>query len=406
MSLTKKLIGAGTALLLFMFLSVGLAGAHDFRTGDNILTNQNEVINETVFAFGTNIDISSEVFGDVICAGQTINISGQIHGDVICAGQTINISGQIDGDIRLASQTVTVSGGVDGNASVISQTLTTQSDGEILGDISVASELVTIGGPVGRDVAVAANNLVIANTVGRDIRGAVENIELLPNAVVGGSIEYTSENEINKSTPASVTGEIKRTQPEKKSVSEGIVFGVSILWIIYIFLAMLVTSMSIALLFPSVLQASSDRAINSPWKVLLIGLLSSLAIPAVLLVLGLTLVGIPLMIILALIWFVVIMLSGPFTAYYLGRLLFSNNRGVIIKMFAGSVLLLALYFIPIVGVFTALGAYWLGTGMIILELMRRTPKPDYSTASLAQEKVITKSTTKAKSKPKKTIKAK
>lgn len=381
MSLSKKLLGVGTILLMFLFLSVGVVNAYDIRTGENIQTTQEKVIDETLYAFGTTINISSEVNGDVICAGQNINISGKINGDIICAGQNINISGQVDGDIRLAAQTITVTGQIDGNASILTQTLVTQSEGEITGDLSVAAELVTIGGPVGRDVAVSASNLVIANTVGRNVKANVEYLELLFNANVEGNIEYTSNNEIKQSPDAVVSGEITRTEPESRQAGRGTIFGIAIAWFIYLFLAMLFTSMAIALLFPSVLQSTTDRIMKSPWRALLVGLTASLVVPVLLIVIGLTIIGLPLMILLGFIWLVVIMLSGPFTAYYIGRLIFTNNRSVLLTMFVGSVVLLALYFIPFVGFLALIGAYWLGTGMIILELMRRTPKPSYVAAA-------------------------
>jgi hypothetical protein len=358
-------------------LSVGVVSAHDFRTGDNVSTAQDEVIDETLYAFGSTINITGEVNGDVICAGQNVNVSGVVHGDVLCAGQTVNISGQVDGDIRLAGQNISITGIVDGNASIVAQTVTSQSEGEIMGDASVAAELVTFGGPVGRDIAVAASNLVIANTIGRNVKANVESLELTSNAVVDGKIEYTSKNEIKQSSNAAVAGEITRSQPENRKQSGASIFGVAIAWFIYIFLAMLFTSMAIALLFPSVLQSTTDRIMKSPWMALLVGLIASFVVPVLLVAIGLTIIGIPLMILLGLIWLVVIMLSGPFTAYYVGRLIFTNNRSVLLTMLVGSVVLLALYFLPFAGFIALVGAYWLGTGMIILELMRRTPKPSY-----------------------------
>jgi cytoskeletal protein CcmA (bactofilin family) len=402
MSIRKSVLGFGVAVLLFLSISVGVVSAQEFRSGSSITTPQNEVIDSTLYASGQTIHINSEVFGDVFCIGQTINISGDIHGDIICAGQTINISGNVDGDIRLAAQTITISSQVDGNASVVTQTLTTQSDGEITGDLTIGAELVTLGGSVGRDVAATASNIVIANNIGRNLIANVETLELLSSAAVEGNIEYTSSNTINQSPNASVGGEINRTEPKDSGSKGAALFGVAIAWFIYMFLAMLFTSMALALIFPSVLQSTTDRIITSPWKALLVGLASSIAIPVFLIILGVTIIGVPLMILLGLMWLVIIMLSGPFTAYYIGRLLFSSARSVLLTMFVGSIVLLVLYFIPVLGVFVLLGVYWLGTGMILLELMRRTPKPVYVSVNSSQAEIESK--TSVKPKPKKTTK--
>src|SRR5687767_8290621 len=104
----KLLLGAAAfGLISFAGLS-GLTSAHSFRSGENVTVNQSQKIDETLFAYGRTIDISTEVQGDIICAGQTINISATVHGDIICAGQTVNITGQVNGDVRLAAQTITL----------------------------------------------------------------------------------------------------------------------------------------------------------------------------------------------------------------------------------------------------------------------------------------------------------
>lgn len=395
MSAIKVFLGFGTVLLLFVFMSIGVVSAHDIRTGDNIVTAQNEVIDETLFAFGKTLDISSEVNGDIFCAGQTINVSGDVHGDVICAGQTINISGNVDGDIRLGGQTVNVSGRVDGNASIVSQTFTLQPSGEITGDLSTGAEDVSLSGPVGRDVAVAGSNVIIANTVGRNVLGSLESLELTSTAVVEGNIEYTSQNELVIDSGAVVSGSIDRNIPESNSSNSSSIFGWAIAWVIYIFLAMLVTSLVLALLIPGVLKSTTDKIIKSPWKALLIGFLASLVAPLILIILGVTVIGIPLMILFGLIWIVIVMLSGPFTAFYLGRLLLSKS-GAFLTMLVGSVVLLVIYFIPIIGIFALIAAYWLGTGMILLELSKRTPEQLVEATEDASPKKSKKSTKKKK----------
>jgi cytoskeletal protein CcmA (bactofilin family) len=374
----KIFIGLVAVFIATAFFMVGIVGAHEIRTGDSIVTTQNEVIDETLFAFGKTLDISSTVNGDVICAGQTVNISGTVKGDVICAAQTLNISGNVDGDIRLAGQTITITGMVDGNATLASQSVTIQSDGEITGDLSVGAEQITLGGPVGRDVAIGGTNVVLASSVGRDIKGTTENLTLTSNAVIGGDIDYTSKNEIQIDNGAVVEGTVDRTVPENNKTSSATVFGFAIAWFIYIFLALLLTSLVLALVIPGVLQATTDRIMKSPWIAVLIGFIASFTVPVILIFFGITIIGLPLMILFGLIWLVIIMLSGPFSAYYIGRLIMPN-RIPIITMLVGSVVLLALYFIPFIGIIALIGAHWLGSGMILQEMFRRNPQPALET---------------------------
>jgi hypothetical protein len=375
----KLFVVLGIVVGAISFAWVGLVNAHSFRTGTNVSTGQTEVINETLFVSGRTIDISSEVYGDVFCAGQTISVSGIIHGDVICAGQTVNVSGKVDGDIRLAGQSVTVGAEVGGNATIASQTFNLESKGKINGDLSVGSSDTTINGSIGRNLAVASENLIISNSVEGNVQATVTNFTLSTNSNVNGNIEYTSKNEVNREQGSEVAGEVTRNQPSQPSTKSktGAVFGFSIAWFIYWFLAMLLTAMVLVLLFPRMFQVVTNRAMPTPWKALLTGFLASLALPLVIFILLITIIGIPLAFIVMFTWLLVLLLSGPLFGYYLGRLILRESRKPLLIMLVGASILLVLYFLPIIGFIALIAATWIGAGMLLLEVFGRTPKPSY-----------------------------
>jgi cytoskeletal protein CcmA (bactofilin family) len=116
-------IGIGVAVLSLAALT-GIAGAQNFKSGDNVTVMSNEIVDSMLFAGGKNINIAGTVNGDVYCAGQTIAITGTINGDVFCAGQTITVSGTVNGSVRLAGQIVTLSGVIDDSATIGAQDLT------------------------------------------------------------------------------------------------------------------------------------------------------------------------------------------------------------------------------------------------------------------------------------------
>lgn len=347
--------------------------------GTNVNTGQSKVINQTVFAAGRNIDINSVVNGDVICAGQTINISGVINGDVICAGQTINVSGKITGDIRLAGQTVNVSADVAGSATIGGQSFTLDSNAKIGRDLSVGATDAVLNGQVGRDVASGATNLTIAGTIGRNVQASVEHLTVASSADVKGNIDYTSVNDLDKQAGAKVGGKVSRSEPKNVAKSKNYaVFGIGFVWFLYWLLAMLLTAIALVLLFPRVFVNVTNKAMPKPWKALLTGLIANILAPLVLIVLAITVVGIPLAIILGLIWILALMLSGPFFGYYIGRLIMPKSKHAVLTMLVGAGLLLIAYFIPLVGLLALAVAIWVGTGMLLLDLFGRTPKPEYA----------------------------
>jgi hypothetical protein len=383
----KKIYLYTFAALIGLMVIIGgtrLASAYDIRSGDNINTSSQKPINDTMFVAGKTVDINNEVFGDVFCAGQNITVTGTIHGDVICAGQTVNVSGVVDGDVRLAGQTVTLGAKVAGNATIGGQSFVTQTGSAIGGDLTVGSTDATLNGSVGRDVVGGGTSIVVNNKVSRHMKIGADKLELGSGARVGGNIDLTSAHDISKNSQAVVSGTVSRTVPKdnESQSNRGAIFGFSIVWFLICLLTMLATAMVLALLFPRLLHTVTQNALPTPWKALLVGFIACIAAPIILITLAATLVGIPLAILFGLAWALLLFLSGPTFAYYLGRLTLRHSTQPLMIMLVGAIILIVLYFIPIIGIIAVLAAMFVGTGTLLLQLAKKMPKPVYSTVGI------------------------
>lgn len=373
----KKLM-AGLAVLAVLVLPLmgfaGVAHAGNFRNGENVVVEQGEVVNGTLFASGNNLEIAGTVDGDIFCAGQTILVTGTVRGDVICAGQTVRIEGNVEGDVRLAGQNVTIAGIVDGNATVAAELFTLAGNGQVR-DAAIAASVVTLNGEIGRDADLGAEQVNVNGSVGRNINADVEKLALGSGASVGGGVNYTSDNELSRATGAVVVGEINQEQPpDNEGPSVGQVLGV----VFIIFLMLMTVSMAMAALFPRVLQRISDNAVESIGMTALIGLVVFILAPAVILILIGSIFGSLLGILLLLAYLLVLSASGPVFGYYIGRLLLRDRTAnPLLYMALGSGLVTALYFVPFVGQVLLLVAGVFGTGMIVREVARRAANPSY-----------------------------
>jgi cytoskeletal protein CcmA (bactofilin family) len=375
-----KIFSAILLVCLLVILGwVRIAKAQSFHSGNTVSLTQKQTIDDTVFAAGRTVDINSTINGDIFCAGQNITIAGTINGDVICAGQTINVSGTVNGDVRLAGQTVTLNAKVSGNATIASQTFTLDPGGSVARDLTLGTTTSTLNGSIGRDVIFGGGNLVVASTVGRNIKASVNELTLASNAKVNGDVNYTSTNDLKKDSGAVVAGSATRTAPTKKSAGRKLsLIGFSIFFFIYWLLALLATGIVLVLLFPRAVHAVSNRAWPAPWWALLTGFIASFAVPIVLTLLAATIIGLPLAIIGGLLWVVALILSGPMFSYYIGRLVLRDSRNVLLIMLVGSLILVVLDFIPILGFFVFLAAVWIGTGMLLLEVFHLFSRPVYN----------------------------
>jgi cytoskeletal protein CcmA (bactofilin family) len=358
-------------------LWANVVSAQTIKTGSSVTTSSGDVIDSSLYTAGTDIAVESTVNGDVYCAGQNVIISGTVNGDVLCLAQTITISGTINGDIRIAAQTVNLSGTVSNNATVASSSFIVESSGAVIGDLTLASGTVTVIGQVGRDVLVAGGAVNIDGNVGRDITGEIENLTISDGATVSGNIDYTSLNEADISENAQVLGEVSRSVPEQGG-SGAELFGVSLAFLVYILISALIVSMALVLIAPRFFNSVTNRAFPRPWKALLVGAIVAFIVPLLGFILLLTVFGIPLALTLGVGYLFVALLSGPFTAYLVGRWVVNKSTKPLVIMLVGSVVLLLTYVVPFIGFFALLFAYWMGVGMLTLELYYRNPNPSYN----------------------------
>lgn len=361
----KRLLGALLALVLGVFLVGGVANAAGtFKTGDSPNLAKGEKISSSLYIAGSNVTVAGEVDGDIFCAGQNVSITGIVHGDVICAGQNVRVDASVTGDVRLAGQSVTLGGDVVGNATVASQTFTAESKSSIGGDATVMGEDSTLDGKVGRDLLANGNSVTINGSVGRDIDGNMRQLTLGNSASVGGDIAYTSRNELEQDKSSKIGGSVQRSEPTHEQNNNNIHLMAPLAggaWL-YFLISMLVVSLAVVLAFPRKVHNVAEHILKQPGRTLLIGVIASLVVPLIILALLITVIGIPLALLVMLIWALLLFLSGPIAGYSVGRLLLKNSTQPVPIMLLGSFVVIIVYFIPIIGFFVMLGILWFGVG--------------------------------------------
>lgn len=355
-------------LLVSVFAFVGVANAQSFKAGDSVGVAANETINSMLFAAGNNIDIAGTINGDVYCAGQTINISGKVKGDVFCAGETVTISGVVDGSVRVAGQSVTLSGTIANSATVGSQNLVIDKSATIGRDLLGGGQNILLNGQIARDVVTGANVLTINGSVGRDINGQIESINVGTAGSVVGNVNYTGENAPSIASGGKIAGVVNRTDPtvEQKNRTDpdtGIDIGV----LIYVFITVIVFALTLALMFPKILENSATATMKSPIKTALTGLVATIATPISIIVLLMTIIGIPVAIIVILAWLIIMLISGYFSSYLLGKLIMRKSKKPLLIMLVGISVTLVVAMIPFVNCLAFIAAVMFGIGAIVMQ---------------------------------------
>lgn len=372
------ILGFAAALLLAPFFVANAVHAADFRSGNSTSVGKNEVIDSTLFIAGSNVDVAGEVNGDLFCAGNTVTVTGTVHGDVICAGQVVDIRGTVDGDVRAAGQTVTVSSKVAGNVSAAGMTVTFGADSAAR-DVNMVGETLTFNGNASRDADLAGTAASMNGSVGRNAQVAGESVALGSGAKITGNFTYTSRQDVSKANGASVGGATRHDYPKEQDRRDmdgirNFFAGLNVLFA----LAGLITALVLVALMPRLFYSVSSQGVERPLLSAFTGLGAMVGGVILAIVLAITLIGLPLAGITFLAWIVLLVLSMPVFSFYLGRMLLAKSTtNAFYYMLLGAAIVFITQMIPILGGVVWLIGGWMGAGMLVLEVARRWPKPQY-----------------------------
>ena len=362
------------ALLAPVVLIPAAALAYGVQAGQATTVPKGQTKSGTFYATGQTVTVDGDIDGDLICAGQTVEVNGAVHGDVLCAGQTVTVNGPVDGSVRLAGQTLNINGTVGRNVTVAGQVFNLGGGANVAGDLGVATQSTTISGPAAKTVYGATGNLTIDNKVGSVDASVANNLSLEGGAGVAGNLTYVSDNvySIDKSK---VGGQVvhnqplareHRTQPQNASTALASWLG----WVLYWLAAALVTGLVLVWLAPRLVKRVNRELLARPARSLLWGAVVTLLGPVAVILLMVTIIGIPVGLLLGVLWLLALVTSGLFAGIAAGEWI-SHRTGwqrgsLYTAAVVGIVVTVIVFNIPFIGWLLALLATWWAVGGLVL----------------------------------------
>ena len=315
-------------------------------------------------ASGTIVVEEGETVSGVDALAGTIVIRGTVTGDVSGAAGTIRVaeSGRVDGSINGAAGDVRIEGAVGGDVNAGSGSLRVTDTATIGGDVNVGAESVRIDGRIDGDVRVGAETVVLG-----------------PNADIGGEFRYDADD-FTQDPGATVSGGVVEDPTLRGDVGtftlpDWVTWG-------YGLLANLLLGAILLALFPAFSARVAGRVSDGPARTGGAGLLTLVGGPILLVLVAITIVGIPLAVIGAIAFGLAIWIGVVYGQYAVGawvlRRAGRDDRWLALGV--GLVGFALVDLIPVVGGVLAFGALLLGLGALATELRdsyrtRRRPGP-------------------------------
>ena len=314
-------------IILGLLLIPSGAQALTFLGGDQPVIDT--PIPDDVIASGGSVTVGAPV-DSLTVAGGRVTVDAPVRGDVIAAGGTLIINGDVGGKVLAAGGEIEVNGNAT-NALVTGGTVRIGRDAVIQRDAVISAGDITNEGSVLRNLTVAGNTFKNTGTAGNV---TFEEAEKEPALPVPGLFSMLAA------------------------------------------IGFLILGLILVRAFPAQFAAVVGEVEGSPLLLTLIGFVAIIVSAVLLLIVAVTIIGLPLALVGGLLFIVALMLSSLFVAYALGDVIVSRTGwkpGPMAVFALGFVVLQVLIFIPVLGSLVQVVAVSLGYGGLLYALRGAWP---------------------------------
>jgi len=324
--------------------ATGVVAAQETRAGGSVVVDEGETVD------------------GIQTIGGTVVVRGTVDGDLqaLSGSVVIEQSGHVTGDVQATAGSVTVLGTVDGSLEASA------------GSVSIGESAVIDG-----DVRLAAGDFRMAGTVNGSVEAGVDNLRLTATAVIAGDLRYSRNADFAREDGATVGGEVTAVRGLSPEVGFGgfslpdpgplnVVFG------IYWALVTLLLGAILLAAFPRFTSELAGEVSTNPLRAGGVGLVGLIGVPIALVLIAITIVGIPLTVLGFMAWGLAVFVSIPLGEYAVGSWALSHvdidSRWA--ALVVGVVGVATLSRIPVVGWVIEFAVFLLGFGALLWVLYR------------------------------------
>jgi hypothetical protein len=367
-----RFVPGAASLALVLAAITGCSFEYD---ADDTVTHQ---FGSDYFSAGGMLNLTEPVEGDAFLAGGRVSIASEVKGDLIVAGGELSLGGAVEDDLYAAGGNVQLDAIVSGNARVAGGDVTVGPATVVAGALSLTGGRVQFDGNTHKYLQASGGSVRLNGEVHGDVEVRSEELIIGPTTRIGGKLTYRGPVEPKVPEGAVITGGIdfKETRARhyfddhaSHPVHEVAHKVGSFLW----FLGVFVAAALFLLVFPRFSRDAASAVGRKPLQSLGLGLAVAACVPFVAVVLLITVIGIPLALLLAPIYLLVLFLGWATTALFLAQRGFEALRpgrvpSTAVQLGTLFLALVALWLvgkIPLVGGLITLLALLAGIGALV-----------------------------------------
>lgn len=337
---------------------------------------------DDMVASGSMPQITDSVPGDILITGGELRFSGASGGDYVGAGGSQSIGGRIHGALRAAGGKLYITAAIDRNITVAGGDVQLDSAAAVGRNAYVAGGTVRVDGTIHGALVATGGTVIINGTVLGDADVTGGELRVGPHAKIDGNLRYRIAPAKVHIDPGAYVGGRVMALPVPQGRGMWVVFGLlGLAWM----LGWLLTGIILVLLLPRLFTDASTVLRTVTGRSALVGLGWVVLMPLAMIAVAVTFIGLPLALLGAIAYLVMICLGRIVVAMWVGRVLLgtrvsAGRRGVLARYVVGELCLLVVSMIPFLGMLVVCLATVLGIGAMLLRLqaLRETQRLEFA----------------------------
>lgn len=327
---------------------IGMDLAGNFFSAGNEVTCEGMTARD-VFVAGQDLYLDDfEATGNVFAAGNSVHIGeSKVGADVFAAGNEVKIEANTEGNVFGAGQVVKFTQDANAAAAMLAAQ-NIYYDGSSI-SASLSGDKVVFDGYVEGDISINASEIIIGEhaRIGGKLDATSKTIEVSDDAVIADYAWEPAKEDENVDSFAKVSIWAKALERITSRF--------------YWIPAMLLLTLVLCWLFGESLDGAKEAIKTKSGEMVLWGVLSWCLIPAVCLILAVTVIGLPLAAMICAVYVVLLCAGLTFAGASLGRLCFPKLHPILASVI-GVAIIECLKIIPFLGVIVSIAAdmYLLG----------------------------------------------
>lgn len=290
-------------------------------------------VHEDLYISAGTVIIRAPIYGSLVVAGGTVTVNDSVRNDILIVGGELSFYGYVGGTIRCAGGRLKVGTNITHDLVAVGGTLMIEKRDTINGDLLAAAGNITVDGVIAGNSHINASSFILNGSTIGSVDCKAETVEI--NGWMQGPATLAATGSITISEHAMSTQDFHYWTPDRK-IATGIntnighpVYDPSLeitsgrwylsgarsvtgfIWYLGMALVMLFL---LQYLFPASFRKAGGNAFERPGRSFLAGLAYFIGIPLITLICFVTVIGIPIGVMLALLYIATVVFSGLITA--------------------------------------------------------------------------------------------